>query len=132
MTKEIITKGRCEDGLYVLEQGNKAFLANLKNTRTSASVEIWHSRLGHVSFDIISLLQKLGCLSLTSVLPKHDVFSPCQMSKTKRLPFQDNDKRSSHILDVIHFDLWGLAPLQSRDGFLYYVIFYDHSQFTWF
>lgn len=40
ITKEIIAKGKCEDGLYVLEQGNKVFLANLKNKRTSASFEI--------------------------------------------------------------------------------------------
>lgn len=123
----------CEEGLYVLDQGNKVFLADLKNKRTDASFEIWLGRLAHVVFDIVSLLQKLGCLSLTSVLPKTDICSSCQLSKSKRLPFQDSLKCSSHILDLIHCDLWGSTPIPSHDGFSYYVIFVDdHCRFTWF
>lgn len=30
-TKEIIAKGRCEAGVYILEQGNETFLAALRN-----------------------------------------------------------------------------------------------------
>lgn len=69
------SRGRCEEGIYILEQGNKAFLAALKNKETGASFEIWHSKLRHVAFDIVTLLEKLGSLSLASVLPKPGICS---------------------------------------------------------
>ncbi|GJV28967.1 uncharacterized mitochondrial protein-like protein [Tanacetum coccineum] len=47
-TKDILAKGRCENGLYVLTQGHKALVAGLKSNRLHASYELWHSRLGHV------------------------------------------------------------------------------------
>ncbi|KAI3500548.1 hypothetical protein L1887_36372 [Cichorium endivia] len=133
INKAIIATGKREDGLYVLQQGTKAFVAALKNKCTSASFEIWHSRLGHVAFDTVSLLHKFGSLSITSILPKPGVCTSCQLSKSMRLPFSDNFKRAKHVLDLIHCDLWGPAPIASTDGFLYYVIFVDdYSRFTWF
>lgn len=132
-TKEVIAKGRVEVGLYLLEQGNKAFIASLRNKSTHASFEIWHNGIGHVAFDIVYLLQNLGCLSLTSVLPKPDICSSCQISKSKCFPFDENYKRDTHVLDLIHCDLWGRTPIPSTDGYRYYVIFVDdYSRFTWF
>nr|GEW57967.1 retrovirus-related Pol polyprotein from transposon TNT 1-94 [Tanacetum cinerariifolium] len=52
---------------------------------------------------------------------------------SKRLPFENNMKRASHVLDLIHCDLWGPSPVTSIDGYHYYVIFVDdYSRFTWF
>nr|GEW17814.1 putative reverse transcriptase domain-containing protein [Tanacetum cinerariifolium] len=121
------------NGLYVLEKGQHAFLAKLSSRRLQASFELWHCRLGHVSYDTISSLNKLGCLSVTSVLPTPRLCSSCQLSKSKHLPFDLNFKRASHILHLIHCDLWGPSPVTSMDGYRYYVIFVDDfSRFTWF
>lgn len=88
--------------------------------------------MGHVSFDIISFLAKLGRLSITLLLPKPHICSSCQLSKSKRLPFELNAKRSLHVLDLIPCDLWGPSPVQSTEGYRYYVIFVnDYSCFTW-
>ena len=131
-SKETLAQGRRRDGLYVLEQGNQAFLAKLSSKRITASFDLWHNRLGHVSHDIIYVLNKLGCLSITSVLPTPRLCSPCQLSKSKRLSFDVNLKRSMHVLDLIHCDLWGPSPVMSTDGFRYYAIFIDdYSRFTW-
>ncbi|GJV61904.1 retrovirus-related pol polyprotein from transposon TNT 1-94 [Tanacetum coccineum] len=130
-SKQVIAQGRCEDGLYVLRDAPMALMATSGVSR-QASFELWHNRLGHVSFDVISTLHKLGVLHVTSVLPKPIICKPCQLSKGQRLSFELNPKRSLHILDLIHCDLWGPAPVSS-DGYLYYVIFVDdHSRFTWF
>lgn len=103
------------------------------SSRLTASFELWHSRLGHVAFDTVSLLHKLGCVTVTSVLPKPLLCSSCEQAKSKRLPFLLNDKRSSHVLDIVHCDLWGPAPVSSASGYRYYVIFVDDfSRFTWF
>lgn len=97
------------------------------------SFEIWHSRLGHVHFDVIIKLQKLGLLSVLALLPKPNVCTPCQLAKRHRLPFSNNDKRSSHPLDLVHCDLWGPSPVTTNENYRYYVIFIDdHSRFTWF
>lgn len=92
-----------------------------------ASFELWHYRLGHTSFDVISVLNKLGILHVTSVLPKPIICEPCQLSKSQRLSFELNPKHSLHPLDLIHCDLCGPAPV-SLDDYLYYVVFVDdHS-----
>ncbi|GKA77787.1 retrovirus-related pol polyprotein from transposon TNT 1-94 [Tanacetum coccineum] len=130
-TKQVIAQGLCEDGLYVLRDTPMALAATVGVSR-KASFELWHNRLGHVSFDVISTLNKLGVLDVTSILPKPNICKPCQLSKSQRLPFELNSKRSSYPLDLIHCDLWGPAPVSS-DGYLYYVIFVDdYSRFTWF
>lgn len=89
--------------------------------------------LGHASFDIFSLLNKVGCLSVTSLVPQPTVSASCQLSKSKRLPFDLKPKWSLHVLDIIHFDLWGHARVISKDGYHYYVVFIDDfSWFSWF
>ncbi|GJU56982.1 retrovirus-related pol polyprotein from transposon RE1 [Tanacetum coccineum] len=118
-TKQVIAQGLCEDRLYVLRDTPMALAATVGVSR-KASFELWHNRLGHVSFDVISTLNKLGVLDVTSILPKPNICKPCQLSKSQRLPFELNSKRSSYPLDLIHCDLWGPAPVSS-DGYLYYV-----------
>lgn len=75
--KEILAKGRCKDGLYVLEHGSPALLAALYSSVSKSSFELWHNRLGQISVSIIQLLNKLGHLAVTSVLPKPTVCSSC-------------------------------------------------------
>ena len=129
-TKQVLARGTCVDGLYVLQNEPQALVAGVSN---KASYELWHARLGHVSFDVISSLNKTGCLSLTSLLPKPDICTSCQLAKGQRLPFIHNEKRASSPLDLVHCDLWGPAPITSTDGYRYYVVFIDdHSRFTWF
>lgn len=96
-------KGRHEHGIYVFSlffQENMAIASKLR-----ASFEIWHHRLGHSNFDIISFLNKSACLFVTSILPQPSVFSSCPISKQHRLSFDINDKRALHVLDLIYYDL---------------------------
>ncbi|GKC46334.1 putative RNA-directed DNA polymerase [Tanacetum coccineum] len=95
--KHVIAKGLYEDVLYVLRDGPTTLVASSSGVSNKASFELWHKRLGHISFDVI-----LG----------------------KRLSFELNPKRSLHPLDLIHCDLWG-STLVLSGGYLYYVIFVD-------
>lgn len=58
---------------------------------------------------------------------------PCQLDKSHRLPFDNNNnKRALHVLDLVHFVLWGPSPVNLDDSYCYYVIFVDDfSWFTW-
>lgn len=132
-TGKLLTKGRHEDGLYVLSPEIQAHMASAGSSTTCASYELWHTRVGHASFNIMSLLKQTGCLSMTSLLPKPALCSSCQLAKQHRLPLINNNKRSFNVLDLIHCDLWGPAPVTSTHGFRYYVVFIDDfSRFSWF
>lgn len=49
------------------------------------------------------------------------------------MPFEPNEKRALHVLDLIHCDLWGPSPITSVDGYRYYAVFVDDfSRFMWF
>lgn len=75
------------------------------------SYELCHSCLGHVANSIITLLSKLGLDSLTSLFPSPKHCNSCNLAKSTRLPFNINDSHVSKLLDLIHYDLWGLAPV---------------------
>lgn len=66
-TKQVLTQGKCDRRLYVLATSPKAY-AFFAGSKPRASFELWHSRLGHVSFDTISMLNKLGLFICSSVL----------------------------------------------------------------
>ena len=50
-----------------------------------------------------------------------------------KLPFPKSFFIASSPFELIHYDLWGPAPIPSVNGFKYYVLFIDHfTWFTWF
>ena len=47
--------------------------------------------------------------------------------------FTASNFTASRPLERIHCDLWGPSPINSVQGFRYYVVFIDqYSRFTWF
>jgi Integrase core domain/gag-polypeptide of LTR copia-type/GAG-pre-integrase domain len=115
-----IGEGSLKEGLYVLESGQLALSA-----KDTLNTELWHKRLGHPSSLVLKNLN----------LPfAHDFNNcePCQFAKMHRLPFPEHSGKSDDIFDLIHSDVWGNAPVMSREGFKYFVIFIDDkSRATW-
>jgi hypothetical protein len=129
-TRQNLGQGQCENGLYVLKDDPKAFV-DVSKSSTQGFLELWRARLGHVSFDIVSLLKKLGLLRVTSLLPKPVLCTYCQLAKGHHLPFERNIKRALNPLDLVHCDLCGTSPTTSVHGYWYYVVFIDdHSHFS--
>lgn len=64
-----VAQGRRDGGLYILQRAQSALLASLKNKSLHGSFTLWHARLGHIGHSIISLLQRQGHLSVSSLLP---------------------------------------------------------------
>jgi hypothetical protein len=59
-TQKVVASGDRVDGLYVLKRGHHVFSAIINKHNLCNSFDIWHARLGHVSPQIISMLNKKG------------------------------------------------------------------------
>lgn len=57
ISKRILATGTHKDGLYVFNSAFQALVASVISSN-KASFELWHKRLGHVNYDVISLLNK--------------------------------------------------------------------------
>uniref|UniRef100_A0A2N9HBC0 Integrase catalytic domain-containing protein n=1 Tax=Fagus sylvatica TaxID=28930 RepID=A0A2N9HBC0_FAGSY len=75
----------------------------------SASIELWHSRLGHVSLPRIQTLVSRGLLGSVSSSPFDCM--PCQLDKQPALPFNNSESIASATFDLIHSDVWGPSPV---------------------
>jgi hypothetical protein len=49
-----------------------------------------------------------------------------------KLPFVPSQFQSTHPLELVHSDVWGPAPINSSNGYRFYLLFVDdYSQFSW-
>jgi hypothetical protein len=104
-TQKVVASSKHVDGLYIPKRGHQAFSTVITKSNLCNSFAIWHARLGHVSFTIISILNKQGSLSLSSILPNPSLCVNCQKAKSHKLPFPTSDSRSNTILGLIYCDL---------------------------
>ena len=99
-------------------------------TTATSSPDLWHARLGHPSLSRFQLLASQGHLGSVQ-FQKFDCTS-YHFGKQTKLPFNKSDSFSSAPFDLIHFDIWGPAPVPTEGGSKYFVIFVDDfSRYTW-
>ncbi|WJX45885.1 hypothetical protein P8452_32733 [Trifolium repens] len=96
---------------------------------------VWHQRLGHVNWRLISKLSKL---SLVKGLPNLNYHSdalcgPCQIGKISKTSFKPkNIVSTSRPPELLHIDLFGPVSTASINGKKYgLVIVDDYSRWTW-
>ena len=121
ITKENIGEGFLEHGLYFLDS-NKLILSTKRDENLSS---LWHKRVGHPSDKILKLLFDI---------PKEfcNKCEVCRIAKQTRLPFCNSNSKTNELFELIHSDVWGPAPIDSYNGFKYFVIFIDDfSRETW-
>jgi len=134
VTGTVLGVGRCENGLYVLNQHHHALVSLLSAHKPRASAQLWHTRLGHPNYRIISSLSRLGSIlcSNRSLPNNSNICVGCQLGKSHCLPFSLNDEHCSMPFDRLHCDLWGPSPVSSVTGYRYYAIFIDDcTRFSW-
>ncbi|RWR76373.1 putative polyprotein [Cinnamomum micranthum f. kanehirae] len=130
-------RGQSKNGLYPFpirrlpthsnNDGHAAFVGE----RVTAS--IWHSRLGHPASAVFQHLASAFQLPVDGSSKLSSICTPCQMGKSKKLPFSISSSISSNPLDLIHCDLWGSSPELSISGYSYYVSFIDDcTKYVWF
>ena len=91
--------------------------------------KLWHSRLGHPSFN--------NLLPIKDALPSFsqscdDICTVCPLAKQKRLPFPTHNEISKFPFDLIHIDVWGPYSIVTHDGYRYFLtIVDDATRSTW-
>jgi hypothetical protein len=91
---------------------------------------LWHSRLGHASLPHVQLLASQGHLGSIS-FQSFDCVS-CHLGKHTHLSFNKSESFSSTPFDLVHYDIWGPAPILSEGRSRYFVIFVDnYNRYTW-
>ena len=96
--------------------------------------QLWHNRLGHPHSKALSLMLNSGLLNKSIGLSFCFPFdcAACKMGKREILPFLISTSHSTRCFDLVHSDVWGIAPALSHAHYKYFVTFIDDfSRFTW-
>ena len=130
----IYTKNRIVN-VYIIDiissfSGSNCFVAKDNNIKW-----IWHRRLGHANFELISKLSKKDLvIGLPKIIfKKYHLCDACQYGKQVKSSFKSKDCIcTSRPLQLLHMDLFGLSGTQSFGGKSdAFVIVGDYSRFTW-
>lgn len=76
-------------------------------TKSTASMETWHRRLGHINYNDLNKM-KNGIVDGISFKENTDAIGSCEIcskGKQSRLPFKNVGKREDELLNLIHSDL---------------------------
>ena len=119
-TLKKIGSAEARDGLYVLDSS----ILPVINSITDVTATSWHSRLGHLSYDKLSLLHKL--FPYIVILKCNKSCEICPLAKQKKLSFPIN-----HI-NLLQIDIWGPNSIVSINGHRYYLARVDDfTRHTW-
>ncbi|XP_040372400.1 uncharacterized protein LOC112194950 [Rosa chinensis] len=121
----VVMKGDIQpNNLYKL-QGTTIIGGVAMSTEVKDKTELWHHRLGHMSQRGMQELHKKGKLEGVSVC-KLNFCKDCTLGKQKvAFKLANCENKSKGLLDYIHSDVWGPAPVRSMGGFKYFVTFLD-------
>ena len=137
---QMIAKGPKVGQLFPLHVSPSTFIHSFHLLSFACNVvgsgnKMWHKRLGHLNSDVLRTLFNSGLLgnkACSSIDLSFDCTS-CKLGKSKVLPFPHHASRASQCCELIHSDVWGIAPVVSHAHYKYFVTFIDDfSRFTWF
>lgn len=130
-TAKVLLKGTNRGGLYQFDNvGTEKNPESSSFALLSASIPIWHQRLGHPMFQTDNKIVSNNHLLVSS--KSMSVCNSCHVSKSCKLPFPTSTTQYHEPLSLIVSDLWGPSPELSKDGFRYYILLMDvYSHYTW-
>ncbi|KAE8663053.1 hypothetical protein F3Y22_tig00113123pilonHSYRG00166 [Hibiscus syriacus] len=130
ITETPTMEGRRLESIYVMS----AESAYVDMTRKNETSDLWHMRLGHVSYSKLSVMVKK---SMLKGLPQLDVRTDtvctgCQYGKAHQLPYDESKFKAKEPLELVHSDVFGPVKQQSISGMRYMVTFIDDfSRYVW-
>ena len=125
-----IMEGRRLESIYVMS----AESAYVDKTRKNETADLWHARLGHVSYHKLKIMMKKAMLKdLPQLDVREDVIcAGCQYGKAHQLPYVESKFRAKEPLELVHSDVFGRVKQASISGMRYMVTFIDdYSRYVW-
>ncbi|CAL1402230.1 unnamed protein product [Linum trigynum] len=113
-----------------LESSSSPVFSSLNNNE----FDLWHSRLGHPHSSRLVTMFKQQLFGNKKVDISSSDFrcTSCVEAKSTRSSFPSSTTVISEPFHIVHTDLWGPAPTDSRHGYKYFALFVDHAtRFTW-
>ena len=88
---------------------------------------LWHRRLGHINFDNMVKVSKLGAVrNLPKITkPLNPICKHCQLGKQTRVWFKTKEHSITKPLELVHTDLCGPMRTESLQGDSYFMLFID-------
>jgi len=127
-TNQIILKGFLKHGLYVFCPVRSSSIINVNHTSINFVVFLWHSRLGHASYQTVQRILKHNNIHAVNTKAFSTVF--CDVFKPKCISFLYLNL--IRPLEMIYTDIWGPAPMPTSNGAKYYITFLDaYFKFVW-
>ncbi|RVW45849.1 Retrovirus-related Pol polyprotein from transposon TNT 1-94 [Vitis vinifera] len=136
VSEKMIAKGPKVERLFPLHVSHSTIfpLLSFACNSVGSGYKMWHKRLSHPNSDVLCTLFNFGLLgnkACSSLDLSFDCTS-CKLGKSKVLPFPHPASRVSQCFDIIHSDVWGIAPIVSHAYYKYFVTFInDFNCFTW-
>lgn len=129
-TSDPIMQGQKLESVYVMS----AEAAYVDRTRRNETADLWHARLGHVSYHRLKVMMKRSMLKgLPQLDIREDIIcAGCQYGKAHQLPYEDSEFKSKMPLELVHSDVFGPVKQASVSGMKYMITFIDDfSRFVW-
>ncbi|GFW04927.1 retrovirus-related Pol polyprotein from transposon TNT 1-94 [Trichonephila clavipes] len=118
---------------YIIPKSKEiSFFSDVTAKTKNGSIEIWHQRFCHINNDYLVKTSKndsvKGVPRLTDNGQTHCI--PCKLAKSKRVSFKMTGAvRSKRPLELLHMDLCGPMPTESKGGNKYFLrIIDDYSR----
>ena len=98
-------EGRRLESIYVMSVES----AYIDKARKNETTDLWHARLGHVSFHKLKVMMKKTMLKGLPqlVVRAETVCAGCQYGKAHQLPYEDSKYKTQAPLELVHSDVFG-------------------------
>jgi hypothetical protein len=119
-------------GRTVIDGCNNTIVPESKNEESNVpnvsegDAMLWHQRLGHIGEKGRQSLQGKGMVEgMSNYNSNFNFCEHCLYGKHNQVKLPSGATREKEILELIHNDLFGLVPIPSLGGSMYYVSFID-------
>nr|AAD19784.1 putative retroelement pol polyprotein [Arabidopsis thaliana] len=125
-SKTLIGSGEERGGVYYLTDVTPA---KIHTANVDSDQALWHQRLGHPSFSVLSSLPLFSKTSSTVTSHSCDV---CFRAKQTREVFPESINKTEECFSLIHCDVWGPYRVPASCGAVYFLtIVDDYSRAVW-